>query len=197
MSESAGQRVVSRSLRTTGPDPSALPIVPIDGTYRFAPGQTSLTVPVRLNPNFVPTGKILLQVIAYLPRSHAFAWLGASSLEIEPSADQVPPEVVATGLSPRGISLTFSQPMDPASVEALGTYEVTGRPDGGIDLSEHPVTLETAVYDPATRTVTLSPTSPLTTENYAYFLRLPDSPASLPTDLLGNPLTDRMISVGT
>jgi hypothetical protein len=51
-------------LPTTGIDASKLPIVPIDGTHPFLPGQTALTIPLHLNPDFPNTGQISLRVDA-------------------------------------------------------------------------------------------------------------------------------------
>lgn len=176
-----GQTGRSRTIRKTGRDPSALPIVPIDGTYRFAPGQTSLTIPLRLNPNFVPKGEIRFLVKPVTP---GVGYRDSAYLNIEPSPDLVPPEIVAWSLSPQAITLTFSKPMDPATVEDLNSYMVEGTsPADHNDVSPHPAALKSAVYDPATRTVTLTPTAPLTLASYQVVPRAND---------LSNPIDSRV-----
>ena len=63
-------RIVQRILSTTAPDRSTLPTVPIQGNYHFAPGQTSLTIPIRLNPRFIPpNGNTDVMVQVYDPTS--------------------------------------------------------------------------------------------------------------------------------
>ena len=83
-------RTVERVLRTTGPNRSTLPIVPIQGNYRFAPGQTSLTIPIRLNPRFIPpNGNTDLLVEVYDPTVHSYAYYAEwMHLNIVASVDQ-------------------------------------------------------------------------------------------------------------
>jgi hypothetical protein len=57
---------------------------------------------------------------------------------------------------PTRIILTFSQPMDPSSVQTMGNYLVAGRNRvGRFDPSTASVAIRTAVYDPAAQAVTL------------------------------------------
>lgn len=153
-----GGRVVSRSVRTTGRDPSFLPITPIDGTYQLQPGQASVTIPVRLNPRYaVPVpGNVTLDV-RVAERGSPYPWT-AESLSIASSPDQIRPLIVATSLATAtgAITLTFSKPMDPATVEDINNYLVTGGYSSPIEMN-----VKSAAYDPATRTVTLTPTGPL------------------------------------
>ena len=221
----------SNTIPTTGRDPSALPIVPIDGAYQFEPGQTSLTIPLRLNPNYVPPGEIHLSVFA-VQRGRMGPYASGNSgdaLFIVTSPDRVRPEIVSSGHSPQAITLTFSKPMDPATVEDINNYQVTG--DGPLEPSNawtkagrgrrEPwvqvmapsrirVTLESAAYDPATLTVTLTPTEPLTLSGYSVFPHSSDIPHPsglreyLPapgvkplTDLQGNTLFSPTLRVGS
>ena len=170
---------VTRTIRTTGHNHSALPIVPIAGTYRFAPGQTSMTIPVRMNPNFVPVSAILLSVNAIVPPPHLYDVTFPPVLTILPSPAQIPPQIVSSRVSPQAVTLTFSKPMNPATVEDVKNYWVYVRASDG---SVQPVTLKSAAYDPATHTVTLTPTAPLNPANHVDFADYNSHTSSLPTD---------------
>ena len=175
------RRVVWRSLRTTGRDPSFLPITPIDGTYRLQPGQASVTIPVRLNPRFaVPAGGDTTLDVKVAERGNLFPW-SAETLSIVPSPDRVPPVIVTTSLAATGVvTLTFSKPMDPATVEDVNNYLVT------VYSTTIKLIPKSAAYDPATRTVTLTPTGPLDPAFYhSYNLLFPAKPLK---DLQGNSL---------
>jgi hypothetical protein len=198
--------IVSRVIRTAGKNPSLLPIVPVAGSYKFAPGQTSLTIPIRPNPKFVPAGTISVLVSAFEGKT----WIGwggpiPKEFQIVPSADKVPPDIVSSSQSAQGIALTFSKAMDPATVQNINNYIVTSSTTGALN---QPVTLRSAVYDPARLTVTLTPTTPLS-PNLLYTLRFPisPSPSGQPasvnsgdptplTDLQGNHLISWGIPVG-
>jgi Bacterial Ig-like domain len=170
---------VTQTIRTTGHNHSALPIVPIAGTYRFAPGQTSMTIPVRMNPNFVPVSAILLSVDAIVPPHGIYDVTFPAALTIMPSPDQIPPQIVSSSVSPQAVTLTFSKPMNPATVENVKNYWVSVSASDG---SVQPVTLKSAAYDPATHTATLTPTAPLHPANHVAFYDQIRPASSLPTD---------------
>jgi Bacterial Ig-like domain len=170
---------VTQTIRTTGRNHSALPIVPIAGTYRFAPGQTSMTIPVRMNPNFVPISNITLLVDALVPSPYSYNVAIPQELTIVPSPAQIPPQIVSSSVSPQAVTLTFSKPMNPATVEDVKNYWVSVSASDG---SVQPVTLKSAAYDPATRIVTLTPTAPLNPANHVAFYDQIRPTSSLPTD---------------
>jgi len=173
-------RTVERVVRTTGAKRSTLPIVPVAGNYRFAPGQTSLTIPIRLNPRFVPpNGNTDVAVMIYDPTAKkSYSYYSATvRLDIIASFDQIPPKVIGSSRTPGAITLTFSKPMNPATTEDLTNYEVHG-PNYVLP----PEPLKSAVYDPATQTVTLTPTAPLTQSSY---LVRSVNARKAPTDLQG------------
>jgi hypothetical protein len=195
---------VSRIIRTAGKNPSLLPIVPVARSYTFATDQTSLTIPIRLNPKFVPAGTISVLVRAFQGRQMSgYGGPIPKGFQIVPSADRVPPDVVSSSQSAQGIALTFSKAMDPATVQNINNYIVTSSAPGALN---QPVTLRSAVYDPARLTVTLTPTTPL--DLYPiYLVAFPVSPSpsgqSAPvnsgcptplTDLQGNQLVTWGIS---
>ncbi len=104
--------------------------------------------------------------------------------------------LIFQGKTPSGISITFSQPMSPASVDDLQNYEFAEghlpttiydllglQPTTTVGYS--PVALKAAHYDPTTDTVTLIPKKPLkASETYGLF----NSPKHILTDLQGNDL---------
>jgi hypothetical protein len=197
-----------------GQDASKLPVVPIDGAYTFLPGQTTLTIPLHLNPGFPNTGQVGLQISAVppSPRAALLNPMTTATLFIESNPDKVPPTIVASSHTPSAITLTFSKPMDPTNVQNVNNYLVTGNPSEKSFFRfflEHPgrfprlplITLKSAVYDPATQTVTLTPTSPLTLRSYQVSSpdpSLPTTPRQPPagpsqvlTDVHGNPIADQ------
>jgi hypothetical protein len=98
---------------------------------------------------------------------------GPLHLRILASEDMLPPEIVSAQGTPQGIVLTFSKPMDPAGASNVNDYAVHAMSSswGGIGgysfssffgnhssgPSQPSVRLQSAQYDPATRTVTLVP----------------------------------------
>jgi len=186
-------------------DPAATHII-VDhtGVYKrvtFQPGQASQTIPVPVPA--VPPGFGSVQVVLGVSRPFmSFSnWPTTTSLTVFASADKIPPTIVATKLTPQGLALTFSKPMDASTVQNINNYDVVGIPPTTFaPVSVLPTTdtvaLQAAVYDPTTQTVTLIPTKPLDLGSYAvhsaggnYY------PSSTPgtlalRDLEGNPITD-------
>jgi hypothetical protein len=212
-------------IRTMGRNPSALPFVPIDGIYKFAPGQTILTIPIKLNPNYAAKGDILLDVVAR--SAHASSWMPGRFLSISTSPAEVPPELLSWTVSPQAITMTFSKAMDPATVEDINNYQIDGyltltgpavaTPPAAVSRAPTPVSrapglpapapvpapapgpspvtgivaLKSAVYDPATRTVTLTPTEPLAPATWTYDAWFPfGSYTTAPGGRVMKPLTD-------
>ena len=72
-----------------------------------------------------------------------------------------------TGGQVTGVILTFGVPLDPASAQNVDAYSVSKKtkgddssPVGGSDGDTRRVQFRTAAYDPATQSVTLTPTEP-------------------------------------
>jgi hypothetical protein len=174
--------IVNRGLRMTGPNPSTVPFAPLKGSYRFAAGQTSMTIPIRLNPRFIPPGgNADVEVFINDPTLWGdWGWLMNNvDLNFVASMDQIPPGVVGSSRTPGAITLTFSKPMNPATAGDVASYTVYG-PNGDIF---HPEPLKSAVYNPATETVTLTPAAPLTQSGYTVTTGVA---GKSPTDLRGN-----------
>lgn len=82
-------------------------------------------------------------------------------LAIRATGDTTAPRIVAGRVGSQGIELTFSEPMDPATAGRVGSYVATGAAGGKNGGPAKPVPLQSAVYDAASRTVTLVPGRPI------------------------------------
>jgi hypothetical protein len=165
----------------------------------FQPGQASLTIPVPVPA--VPAGFGSVQDIlgVSLPGMSFHHWPITTSLTVFASADKVPPAIVATRLTPQGLALTFSKPMDATTVQNVNNYVVDMFPTTTEQVhmpTPENVALHAAVYDPTTQTVTLTPAKPLDLARY-YEVSSPGFGALGPsttlttqvlTDLEGNPI---------
>jgi hypothetical protein len=139
---------------------------PVNETVTFAAGETSKTVYVPVFPGSPSLGNRYVQMTlssaqGSTPGSFAF-------LEIVHNPDTTPPHVVSTsvrtrGQSVTGFTITFSKDMAPGPVQDVGNYVIVAptslrtmvRMKTFIAPQEIP--LASAVYDPGTRTVTLTP----------------------------------------
>jgi hypothetical protein len=169
----------------------------------FQPGEASLTIPIHVPA--VPAGFGSVQVTLGVQRPFMSFnnWPTVTGFTVFASADEVPPTIVATRLTPQGLALTFSKPMDASTVQNINNYDVVGNPPmpalgktvGNVRLpTPEAVALQAAVYDPMTQTVTLIPTKPLDLASYTvsspggWVDRPPTTPSPLIlTDLKGNP----------
>ena len=91
------------------------------------------------------------------------------------SLDAVPPSIIGVQRVAGGIAVTFSKPMDPATVENIHNYSVKFSPNQNFSLenlygvglvqtlntTKTTIPLRRASYDPATNTVTLITNEPL------------------------------------
>ncbi len=185
-------------------------IAKVDQSVTIPAGETTQTVTLPINvlgplPALVP-----VQITAS-PRSdpHTKAVimedLASSQQLIPPSITHV--SIVRDGSAAKGIAVTFSQPMSPASVEDIHNYVVKSVPLDQVTLSSvgslsvlQPtavtaptpvkIPLKAARYNAATNTVLLVPSTPLTVAK-SFIVK---SPASLGTGRTGpkiaRPLTD-------
>ena len=191
--------------RTTGG--SAIPGVdyqPIAGVLTFGPGETLgyVSVPIFAHPH----GKGDAAVGLILEAPSAGAVLGERKIlhvtirDLDP--DLSPPEVAAVHLAggPNAITslaITFSEPLDPGLAHHGPAYRLVDLGPSGIPGSadNQALGLYPPSYDPATRTVTLTPLAPLAAgRNYAIVL-VGAGPSAL-TDLAGNPLAGNSDGIG-
>ncbi|HEV3165269.1 MAG TPA: Calx-beta domain-containing protein [Isosphaeraceae bacterium] len=140
---------------------------PVQQTLTFQPGDTVKTVTVPIIPAAPNPGEV--DVKLYLTeQGSARLPSRVASLAILNRQDIVPPQIVATQLTHQGLTLTFSKPMNPATVTDVRKYAVTERTSiKGSDVvnflflgklpSVSKVPLRSVTYDPTTNTATLIP----------------------------------------
>jgi hypothetical protein len=186
-------------------------IAAVEGSVNFAPGETSQTVAVPIQPMGAMPESVPVQITA-APALHPHRDAGIT-LDLVSGQQAAPPEITGVhifrdGSLGNGIAVTFSQPMDPANVEDIHNYAVKTVPRAQLDLvnlgtgnvlqsspyytpgSQTPVAIRAARYNPATRTVILIPTAPLTPAR-SFTVRSPVTLGSRRTGpRIARPLTD-------
>jgi hypothetical protein len=216
------------SLGSTAPGgaPIALPasagetFTPVDESLTFPAGVTDQTVHIPVNsgaanPGSVPidlsisatTPGISLNTTVEDPSTVVYLVTGPSALPPTPPA-MTNAHLIVHGDTVSGISITFSKPMAPASVENVRNYDVSeqGPMEHGWDfIYMQPVSNRTflptpfraAHYDPATDTVTLIPRKPLKASAvYTIHNPSPSTRQNTLTDLQGVPLQGYINPVG-
>ena len=156
----------------------------VDQVVTFLPGQSSgkLTIPII---HGAPNPGLLSFRVSAVASSRANVVGGQATVYLAAKADVSTPTIVSArllrhGSVATGIVLTFSQPMDAATAEKVAAYSVTvptKRVSAGdvfkfVFFARTPkttstVAIQSAHYDPATNSVTLTPVKPLNaTANY-------------------------------
>ncbi len=183
----------------------------------FPQGVTSVTVAVPINagapnPGLAP---IQLSVTAVSGRVQS----KDSTVFLASTADAVPPSIIGVQRVRGGIAVTFSKPMDPASVKGIHNYVVKYSPSQkynplymssvgliqSLTATPQNIPLRRASYDSATNTVTLVPNQQLQSagsfqiKSPASLLAKADRPnkARPLTDLQGNALDQGGTADGT
>lgn len=139
----------------------------------FQPGETTKTITVKL-PKMPAGAESFNGVVGVRTSDRSFVSpYDTAYFSVFSNANKVPPTITSTQLTPQGFAITYSKPMNPASVVDVSTYDIQTSPEPPqIDTyyAEAPypksVELQSAVYDDATRTVTLIPAQPLDTTSY-------------------------------
>jgi hypothetical protein len=153
----------------TGTDSAGGQFTAVNEFVIFPPGQATETVSVPIhagapNPGLVP---IVLSVTH--PKRNGMANAATVYLVSGPAA--IPPSIVNVRMVKKGIAVTFSKPMAPASVENVRNYSVEYTPSQEFSLADltgvgliqrlnkaaRPVALRRAIYEPSSNTVTLIP----------------------------------------
>jgi hypothetical protein len=137
---------------------------PVNETVTFQPGQTSQPIQIPVLPAPASDGTRVLGIDVSSspggpPTSEAF-------LIITHSSDTTPPQIIASkaltrGAYVTGFVLTFSKDMAPGPVQDVSNYAVENPRSyrlvrGKQWLTSRTVPLSSAVYDPTTRSVTLT-----------------------------------------
>jgi hypothetical protein len=154
----------------------------VDQTLTFANGNSSATVTVPILAGAPNPGEVDVTLTAtpINPPPNLNFLYRKYELRIFSSAARIPPTIVSTQGTPRGIVLTFSKPMNPVAASNVNNYTVHFtktffktnallapidfltaplHPDSPIDSYDINITgrvpLKAAEYDPATNSVTL------------------------------------------
>jgi hypothetical protein len=190
-------------------------IAPLNNSVTFQAGETTQSVQL---PIFVqaPLPSLVPVQITVSPKSHPQT-KAEIMVDLASGQQLVPPSItgvsiVRKGSVGKGIAVTFSQPMAPASVENVHNYAVKSVPLNQVTLipfasstsgpsvlrptsyltssSAQAVPLKAARYNPATDTVLLVPKTPLTVAK-SFTVKSPASLGSLHTrPSIAEPLTD-------
>jgi hypothetical protein len=175
---------------------------PIDGPVTFPAGVTAemVVVPIHSgapNPALVPIALAVTSASQPVASSSSTVYLAATT-------DALPPSIIAVQRVRGGIAITFSKPMDRASVQDIHNYKVKYSPSQhfnplyltsvglvqALAATSQRIPLRRAIYDAATNTVILVPKQQLQSDG-SYQI---SSPASLRAKLSrpnkAHPLTD-------
>ena len=146
---------------------------PVNEPVTFPAGQSTETVTVPINsgaanPGLVPIQLAVTSSVRRVKGSNKTVYLASSP-------DAIPPSIIAVQRVAGGIAVTFSKPMNPATVANIRNYAVKFSPtqnftfgslyDAGLikalDNSTKQISLRRATYNPATNTVLLVATEQL------------------------------------
>jgi hypothetical protein len=140
---------------------------PVSGTLTFQPGVTEMNfqVPILDDYNEEPTETVNLALSTvsapFSLGEFATAVLQITDLDRPPAV--IDAQYVTNGRFADGVALRFSEPMDEALVEDLKNYDIFLRREKALGGSSSRTRVEvtSAVYEPTSRTVTLTTAKPL------------------------------------
>jgi len=153
----------------TAPDTPGQQFTPVNESVTFPAGQTTANVVVPINSGAPNPGLVPIALSVGSPSRLVHG--SNTTVDLAAGPDDVPPSIVYVHMLKRGIALTFSKPMAPASVDKIRNYAVKYSPSQKFSLSDlegvglvqtldttsQAITLKRAIYDAATNTVTLIP----------------------------------------
>jgi hypothetical protein len=142
---------------------------PVDESITFPAGQTTETVAVPINKR-APNPGLVPIVLTVTPAKGSGAASDATVYLVS-GPDAIPPSIIGVHMVRKGIAVTFSKPMSPATVENVHNYTVEHTPSPDFSLADltsvgliqrlnktsEPVVLRRAIYDSSANTVTLIP----------------------------------------
>jgi hypothetical protein len=153
----------------TAPISAKAQFTPIDQFVTFPAGQATerVSVPIKIGapkPDLVP---IVLAVTPSKPNGPA----SKTTVYLVSGPDAIPPSIIGVHMKKRGIAVTFSKPMAPATVENVHNYAVEYTPSQEFNVTDltgvgliqrlsktaRSVALQRAQFDPSTNTVILVP----------------------------------------
>jgi hypothetical protein len=153
----------------TAPLSTDQPFTPIDQFVTFPAGQSTETVSVPIKTG-APKPALVPIVLAVTPPKR-IGPAAKTTVYLVSGPDAIPPSIINVHMVKRGIAVTFSKPMAPATVENVHNYAVEYTPSQEFNVADltgvgliqrlsktaRPVALRRAHYDPSTNTVTLVP----------------------------------------
>ena len=145
----------------------------VNQTATFANGQGQATVSIPITSGAPNPGEVdfYLTVTPIDPSTNVVFPIDPLDLRVVASDPTVAPQIVSEFLTTQSIVLSFNKPMNPVGAANLKNYAVSywntvnhtyGGTLGGLimwdssSVSTSPVRLQSALYDPATQTVTLT-----------------------------------------
>jgi hypothetical protein len=104
---------------------------PLDEPVSFAAGQTTTTIAIPINPAAASSGLTPVRISVASPAHPRQE--SSATVYLTSGPDAVPPVITSAHLVSDGLSITFSQPMAPATVENLHNYKVVYHPSQNDD----------------------------------------------------------------
>ncbi len=160
----------------SAPDVSGQQFTAVNQSVTFPAGQPTETVAVPINSEAANPGLVPIQLAV---TSSARQVKGSSTtVYLASSPNAIPPSIIGVQRVAGGIAVTFSKPMDPATVGNTRNYSVKFSPSQNfslenlygiglvqaLDNSTKNIPLRRATYNPATNTVLLVATEQLGTK---------------------------------
>jgi hypothetical protein len=178
------------------------PITPVNETVTFPAGQTTQTVVVPINAQAANPGLLPIQLTA---ASSGRAAKGSTmTVYLASSLDAIPPSIVGVQRVAGGFAVTFSKPMNAATVQDIHNYSIKFSPNQNfslenlygvglvqtLDTSKTSIPLRRGSYDPATNTVTLITNEPIGPNGSYEISNAPSLLAKKARPFKAQPLTD-------
>jgi hypothetical protein len=184
------------------PGTAARQFTPINASVTFADSQSAANVDVPINSGVSNPG--LVPVVLTVGSQSRLVDGGRTTVYLASGLNAIPPSIIKAHMVKRGIVVTFSKPMAPASVQNIHNYAVTYVPSQEFRLADltgagliqrvnsgsSSISLKRAIYDPAANAVTLVPKVSLPLSG-TYRISSPSSLSSRrPRPHKAQPLTD-------
>ena len=184
------------------PNATGQPFTPVSQPVTFPAGQTTEDVVVPINSQAADSGLVPIQLTATTTGRPVKAI--TTTVYLASSLEAVPPSIIGVQRVAGGIAVTFSKPMDPATVEDIHNYAVRFSPNQNFNLedlygvglfqtlstSKTTIPLRRGSYDPATNTVTLITNEPLGPNGSYEISNAPSLLAKKPRPYKAQPLAD-------
>jgi uncharacterized repeat protein (TIGR01451 family) len=134
---------------------------PVSGTFIFGPGETIKTFVVPIHDDGEVTGNKTINLVLTDTGGSPIGGQGSAVINIvETDVDLLAPSILDIQLdgsnrAVTGVTVTFSEPLNPATAQNLNNYAIITPPIRGRRGSQ-PISVIGAVYNPSNNSVTLS-----------------------------------------